>query len=627
MNDTSRRSFLKAVGVASLGIMDTVLPAAAGFAENSLDQGSSPQALSGINHQPLEWAFVSTKQYRDPFNEVQLDVIVTDPQGKEQRIPAFWAGEQTWKVRYGSHTPGRYRYRSICSDSTNSSLHGKTGTLNFSPYTGSNPLFQHGALRVSSNKRYLEHEDGAPFFWLGDTWWFGLCKRFRWPEDFQTLTQDRVRKGFTVVQITSGLNPEASGGGAPPFDPRSMNEAGYAWEDNYARINPRYFDLADQRLQYLVENGLMPCIVGGWGYHLPAMGLEKMKQHWKYMISRWGALPVVWCLAGELTMPYWPPRTNDELETLSKKGMTIGDRRKQDSVLQRHGWTEVAQHIRQIDPYHRLLTLHPQAMQPCREQIDDDTLLDFELLQTTHDDWWAMPASTELLIKELARTPRMPVLIGEVVYEGLQQHNRQEVVRFAFWASMLSGEAGHTYGAGGIFEMESRNEPYGPTPDGDWHSYGDEPWDVAAQFPGAQQVAWGKQLLSQFEWWRLEPHPEWVEPRWTKEHYLWAYAAAIPGELVIVYLPDPTAIVRATQESLLRPGPTQALHIWSTPTVSNLDPKTKYDAFWFYPSTGREESIQEVKVESSGTWAPPFPEEMVESVLIVAKPGTRKKPL
>ena len=92
------------------------------------------------------------------------------------------------------------------------------------------PLFQHGPLRTSSDKRHFEHDDGTPFFWLGDTWWFGLCKRFGWPEDFKALTADRVKKGFTVVQITSGLNPEATGGGTSPFDPRSMNEAGYAWE-------------------------------------------------------------------------------------------------------------------------------------------------------------------------------------------------------------------------------------------------------------------------------------------------------------------------------------------------------------------------------------------------------------
>ncbi|MDE7346377.1 MAG: DUF4038 domain-containing protein [Muribaculaceae bacterium] len=31
--------------------------------------------------------------------------------------------------------------------------------------------WSHGALKVSDNGLYLQHEDGTPFFWLGDTGW------------------------------------------------------------------------------------------------------------------------------------------------------------------------------------------------------------------------------------------------------------------------------------------------------------------------------------------------------------------------------------------------------------------------------------------------------------------------
>jgi hypothetical protein len=570
--------------------------------------------LLGTNRVPIEWAFTSSKKYRDPYNEVSLDIEVLDPRGAKQLVPAYWAGGQIWKVRYASHSAGRYSFRSVCTDTANPDLHDQTGSITISDYKGDNPLYQHGPLRVSSDKRHFAHADGTPFFWLGDTWWFGLCKRFGWPDDFKALTADRVKKGFSVIQITSGLNPEATGGGTSPFDPRSMNEAGYPWENGYARINPQYWDLADVRMQYLVDNGLVPCIVGAWGYHLPPMGVEKMQKHWRYMIARWGAFPVVWCLAGELTMPFWPPRTETEVEDLKKKeGLTIADRRKRDSAFQKSGWTDVARYIRANDPYHRILTLHPQAMHSCLDQIDDPGLLDFELLQTNHDDWWGTPASLQLLVDDLHKTPRIPVMIGEVSYEGLQQHNRQEVVRFGFWSAILSGEAGHTYGAGGIFEMESSKEPYGRTPDGDWHSYLDDSWDVAARFPGAQQISWGKELLMQFEWWRLEPHAEWVEPHWTLEKYRLPYAAFIPGELAIVYLP-----------TLVRDKP-DSLHQWISPTVSHLDPKLEYEAFWFCASTGKEEAIPGVRVETDGTWIAPVPNEMVDWVLVIAKAGSRKK--
>ena len=58
----------------------------------------------------------------------------------------------------------------------------------------------------------------------------------------------------------------------PAFDPRGANEAGFPWEKDYARIRPEYFNQADQRLFYLVDQGFVPCIVGAWGYHLPWLG-------------------------------------------------------------------------------------------------------------------------------------------------------------------------------------------------------------------------------------------------------------------------------------------------------------------------------------------------------------------
>ena len=152
----------------------------------------------------------------------------------------------------------------------------------------------------------------------------------------------------------------------------------------------------------------------------------------------------------------------------------------------------------------------------------------------------------------------MPVMVGEVAYEGLTATNPEEVVRFGFWSAILSGEAGHTYGAGGIFEMESRKVPYGRTPHGDW----DWHWmslGTSPHFPGAQQIAWGKELLLQFEWWRLEPHPEWVEPHWTEEKYGCLTEHPSRESCSMVDLP-----------TLLRDKP-DALHQWVSPTISHLD--------------------------------------------------------
>jgi len=155
----------------------------------------------------------------------------------------------------------------------------------------------------------------------------GLCERLQWPGDFQELTQDRLDKGFTVIQLVAGLFPDM-----PVFDERGRNEAGFAWEEGFSRINPEYFDMADRRIHHLVRRGLVACILGCWGYYLPWLGVEKMKQHWRYLVARYGAYPAIWCLAGEGSMAYY-----------------LSEHREEDREIQKTGWTDLARYVRQID--------------------------------------------------------------------------------------------------------------------------------------------------------------------------------------------------------------------------------------------------------------------------------------
>ena len=281
MSTVSRRSFLEKAGV-TLGTRSRVSPSkdggpSANGATKRLEANSVVQY--GTERRVVESAY---KAYADPSKDLELDVVFTDLQGNEHRVPAFWAGEQVWRVRYSPAAAGHYAYRTICSDTANGDLYGQSGWLEGSSYTGDPALRKRGLVRVDADRRHFEHGDGTPFFWLADTWWMGLCKRSRWPEDFQQLASDRVSKGFTVIQIIAALYPDM-----PPSDVHRANEAGFPWEANYARINPRYFDMADLRIQYLVERGLVPCVVGCRGDLLPLMGIPRMKRHWRNLIARW----------------------------------------------------------------------------------------------------------------------------------------------------------------------------------------------------------------------------------------------------------------------------------------------------------------------------------------------------
>jgi hypothetical protein len=517
-----------------------------------------------------EWSFTTGKKYADPFNEVELDVVFRGP-GGERRVPAFWAGGGEWRVRYAASEPGRYEYRTIATDASNRELHGLTGILEVAPYEGSNQLLRHGPVRVAAGARHFEHADGTPFFWLGDTWWMALCKRLEWPDEFERLTADRVEKGFTVIQIIAGLYPDM-----PPFDPRGANEAGFPWEKDYARINPAYFDMADLRIQHLVSRGLVPCIVGCWGYFLPWMGTEKLKKHWRNLVARWGAYPVVWCLAGEGTMPYYLSK--------DKPG---------DSALQKKGWTEIARYVRAIDGFHHPITIHPSAS--ARNCVEDQSVLDFDMLQTGHSDRQSIPGTVRLVTAEREREPRMPVVNSEVCYEGILEASREEIQRFMFWACILSGAAGHTYGANGIWQLNRAGQPFGPSPHG--RSWGDRPWDEAMRLPGSRQLGVGKTLLLQYEWRRFEPHPEWVEPRWNEKDYMLPFAAGIPGKVRILFLPTR----------------------WDPPKLKLLEPGVAYRAFLFDPRNGKRKPLGEVTGDASGDWQVPVLPAVADWVLVLER--------
>jgi hypothetical protein len=319
----------------------------------------------------------------------------------------------------------------------------------------------------------------------------GLSARLHWPDDVQKLTEDRRAKGFNVIQLVAGLFPDMH-----PFDPRGANEAGYPWQTNWSSIRPEYFDAADKRLFYLVHQGFTPCIVGAWGYFLPWMGVEKAKAHWRYLVARYGALPVVWCTAGEANLPWY-----------LAKGFPYDDR------AQVKGWTEVTRYLRTADPFHRPITIHPTGIGrlSARHAIDDPALLDFDMLQTPHGRRDAVAPTVNTVRQSYSDSPIMPVINGEAAFEMLGDDLPTEWTRRMFWLCLLNGAAGHTYGANGIWQVNRPNDPHGPSPH---HKggvgYGKIPWQEAMQLPGARQVALGKKLFEKYPWPQFRPHPEWA---------------------------------------------------------------------------------------------------------------------
>ncbi len=533
--------------------------------------------ITAYTGQIAEWDYLSDISYADPFNHVRLDIIISNDK-QTWKVPAFWRGKERWSVRFSAPAPGVYNVRSQCSDKDNTSLHDITHTLHIEPSeTGT-----HKVLTISSDKNILQYDNGDPFLWLGDTWWMGLSERLRYPEEFHTLAQDRKEKGFNVILIVAGLYPDMDA-----FDARAANQSGFVWEEGFSRINPAFFDEADMRIAHLVSEGLTPCIVGAWGYYLLKMGNENMRRHWEYLIARWGAYPVVWCAAGEAAMPYYLSETPE-----------------QDKAKQIKGWTEIVHFIRERDPFKRLITIHPTEVG--RDQITQPELLDFELLQAGHNGYKSIFWGSKLLHQAVQRTPHMPVVMGEINYEGIIHDTGAEMQRFAFWSTLLGGAAGFTYGANGIWQVNTPKTPFGPSPHGG--CWGNTPWQEAMNLPGSRQLGLAKTFLETLPWEQMQPRPDWIDTTGSHSERETPHISGIDEVLRIVYFYGP-------------------VYPWSQRyRLLALESYVAYEAYFWDPRTGQQEQIGMVTANGNGVWdIPPLP--TYEDWILVLRAHSSTKPL
>ncbi|MCY2994456.1 MAG: DUF5060 domain-containing protein [Planctomycetota bacterium] len=126
--------------------------------ENRGSADESPTARTHANRM-VEIAFTASGDYRDPFHEVTVEALFETPQGRTLKVPAFWAGGRTWKVRYASPVAGTHRWRTVCSLTADRGLHDLSGAVTVEPYAGDNLLYLHGPLQVAADKRHFEHLD------------------------------------------------------------------------------------------------------------------------------------------------------------------------------------------------------------------------------------------------------------------------------------------------------------------------------------------------------------------------------------------------------------------------------------------------------------------------------------
>jgi hypothetical protein len=108
-----------------------------------------------------------------------------------------------------------------------------------------------------------------------------------------------------------------------------------------------------------------------------------------------------------------------------------------------------------------------------------------------------------------------------------------------------------------------------------------------------------KAILARYTWWRFEPHPEWVEPHWDKENYSRPYAAGIPREVRVIFIPPS----------------------WNPPKVARLEAGMTYRATYFDPATGAPHPAGPATADASGEWQAPIPPTYADWVLVLDQRG------
>ncbi|MCM8758369.1 MAG: DUF4038 domain-containing protein [Candidatus Omnitrophica bacterium] len=499
----------------------------------------------------VELSFYCQEQFCCP-EDIEFFAIFTSPSGKIVKVPGFWNGGREWKIRYTSNQTGIHLFETD-SQPYVKGLAGRTGQCRFERKKNEqNPLYRHGFPVVKDRK--ILYSDGKEFFWLGDTWWMGLCKRLD-RKGFKILAKDRREKGFTVIQIVAGLYPDMDW-----YDPRGKNEAGFPYSRDFKRLNPAYFKCADWKIKYLCDVGIVPCIVGAWGYYIKWSGIEKMKRHWRNIIARWSAYPVIWCIAGETIMPYY-----------------LSETRQADIEFQKKAWTEIAKYVKEIDPFGHPITTHPTNLG--HEQLENPELLDINMLQTGHGSHTSFDNTWSSIKKAKDHCPSKPVVIGEVNYEGIGEACREEIQRICFWGSMLSGVSGYTYGANGIWQVNTEKKPYGPSPHG--RSWGDTPWQVAYKLPGSHHVAVGKRILEKIGLYNLVPCSQKLELEGEKSCVFAAETG--DGTIIIIYAGPP-----AFNSGIKK--------------IAGLLPDHRYSLCFVDPKDGKTRKRFEIKTGSDGEW-------------------------
>ena len=507
-------------------------------------------------YRPAEFTFDAAGSYDKPLTRVDLWARFSGPGNQSFRVPGFFDGGRTWRIRFTPTTPGEW----TCQTTANvpdTGLAGQKRTFTVHPARGDNPLHRHGGiLKVSPDRRYLTHSDGKPFLWLGDTWWF--CPSDLVPIDsstkpgcdsmYKTLIDKRRSQGFSVVQMAFLGRLQQSHGVNSFISLR-----------NERTLDVAYWQQVDRYITYANDAAIVPVI--GMAFHagLDMNTLDDWQFLWRYVIARYGAHAVTWLVCGEYNL--------DRGDTAGRvaKALALGA------------------FIKETDPYKRAMTIHPWYHGGDKRQAWDQPWYDFIMYQGGHAGHGNVPP-TAIYTQAWQHQPAKPLLESETNYEGIyagkpgKEHTADDVRRVAYHA-IQAGSFGYTYGAQGLWY------PTQNAADKTFSDWG-EPmvWWEALERPGAAQMRHLRKCYESVDWWKLSPRPGAVSIDGKTTDAIRPLAKSNGEEVHLVWFPKGSS---ADARASLR--------------LSNPDRPLSYTAIWFNPRTGDARVVPEPLDAVNGT--------------------------
>jgi hypothetical protein len=507
----------------------------------------------------LELPFQAAGRYENPYVEVEVWVDLEGP-GFSKRVHGFWNGGENFVVRVLATRAGTWKWTSG-SAPHDAGLSGKSGSFEAVAWSeaelAANPN-RRGMILASQDGRGLEYADGTPYFLIGDTWWSVPSYRFplALPDKPQPLgpqatlndlAHHRLQQGYNCVGLIAAQPAWANDGQQPILRMEDGTYVRAAWRQpgtqsakdmhneggrpflfpgkvpgfetvmpDLDRINPDYFKVLDDKVDYLNSVGMVPFIEfsrrdSGQAWQRFHDFNESYSRYVNYCTARWHANVT---LLSPIHFDSWA-------ETIHASDYSAAI----ELALARHG----------RPPFGTLLTANPQPS--TLVNFGPDSWVDLHQSGNVreHYTYWYL---TEIFEAE----PKKPAINGEPYYAGLHQLGTpyplrvepdseadQFYVRSGLYGSFLSGGlAGFIYGAEGIWNAEVEPEALYPM----WKSF---LWESGGQIRHVKTFA----TIRGMAYRQLVPDSELVLPNKSGpdfSYYGWAYCARLPDKsLFLLY--------------------------------------------------------------------------------------------